>query len=76
MALETSDEDFDLLRRRCDELNLFVQRHKQWDPIRGTGDLYLMPKRKFREEHCDSILRYATAEQIWDYIKKMEKRYA
>ena len=75
MAHETSAEDFDLLRRRCDALNLYVNRHRQWDPTRGTGDLYLMRKKKFGSEHEPSILRYATAEEIWGYIKR-EHRHA
>jgi hypothetical protein len=65
---ETSTMEFDMLQRRAAELGFHVQRHRSWDPTYGTGDLYIMEKRRFRGEHCDSILRYATAEQIHAYL--------
>ncbi len=66
---ETSTMDFDLLRRRADEMGFFVQRHREWDPLRGNGDLYIAEKRKFREEHVDTILKYQSAAQLWKFLQ-------
>jgi hypothetical protein len=66
---ETSTMEFDMLRRRADELGFHVQRHRDFDPYRGTGDLYIMEKRRFREEHMPTLRRYQTAEQIWAFLR-------
>jgi len=65
---ETDEVEFDLLRRRAAELGFHVQRHRQFDPTLGNGDLYIMEKRRFRGEHVPSILRYATADDIHEYL--------
>lgn len=70
---ETDAVEFDLLRRRADAANCFVQRHRDYDPARGGGDLYLQPKRKFRSEHVESILRFATADEIHRKLGEIER---
>ena len=45
MTQETSEMELDLLRRRARMCSMYVNRHKHWDPARGTGDLYLQKKR-------------------------------
>lgn len=69
---ETSDMEFDLVRRRADAVNCYVNRHKNFDPARGGGDLSLQPRRKFRREHVDTILGYATADEIHAELAKIE----
>lgn len=71
--MQFDDEtEFDLLRRRAEELGFFVQRHRQYDPCRGSGgDLYLMPKRKFRGEHVDTILKYASVDECHAYLNQI-----
>ncbi len=64
------DEEFDLLRRRADELNLFLQRHRNFDPCCGNGEFYIMEKRKSREQHCRSFIRYSTAEACWAFLNE------
>lgn len=61
---ETDEIELDLLRRRADASNYYVNKHKGWDPTRGNGDLYLQRKVKFRTEPKETILRFSTAEQI------------
>lgn len=68
MTAETNDMEFDLLRRRADDLGFFVQRHRTWDPTRGTGDLYLAPRKQFRGEQVETILKFATADEIHAYL--------
>jgi hypothetical protein len=65
---ETSDEEFDLLKRRADDLGFFVQRHRNYDPCMPGGDLYLQERRRFTGEHMDSILKFATADRIHAYL--------
>ena len=69
---ETPQEEFDLLRMRADAQNLYVNRHKQWDATRGTGDLYLQTKKKFRSEKAETIMRYATADDIHAALAEVE----
>lgn len=69
---ETSEMEFDLVRRRADAVNFYVNRHKDFDPTRGTGDLYLQPRRKFRREHVNTVLGYATADQIHEALAQIE----
>ena len=64
MAQETSEMEFDLVRRRADAGNFYVNRHKNWDPTRGGGGLYLQHKKKFRNEPNINILSFATADEI------------
>ncbi len=72
MAAETPQMELELLQRRAEASNYFVQRHKYWDPSRGTGDLYLQRKRKFRGEHVDTLMRYATADEIHAELGRIE----
>jgi len=70
---EISQMELDLLRMRADAAGCYVNRHKQWDPARGDGQLYLQAKRKFRGERTADLLRYATADQIHAELTKIEK---
>ena len=70
---DVPDEEFDLIVRKADALGFHVQRHRQWDPNREGGPLYVQHRRKFREEHQDSLLRYATAEEVWQFLADRER---
>lgn len=73
--MQLDDEvEFDLLRRRAEELGLFVQRHRNYDPCRGTGDLYLMPKRRFRSERVETILKYATVDECHAFLNEVGRQ--
>ena len=65
---ETDEVEFDLLRRRAAELGFHVQRHRVFDPTLGNGDLYIMEKRRFPGEWLPTILKYATADDIHEYL--------
>ena len=71
---ETDEMELDLLRRRADACGMYVNRHKEWDPNRGNGDLYLQRKKKFRYERNEDVLRYATADQIHNALCEIENR--
>jgi hypothetical protein len=60
---ETNEMEFDLLCRRADAGNYYVNRHKAADLTRG-GDLYLQPKKKFRGDLNGNILSYATVDEV------------
>jgi hypothetical protein len=67
--------EFDLVQRRADAANYYIQRHKNWDPTRGNGDLYLQHKKKFRgDPNGESILRFATADEIHRKLGELEQQ--
>jgi hypothetical protein len=71
--IETDEMEFDLLQRRADAAGMYVNRHKNWDPARGTGEFYLQRKKKFRgEPNGESILRYSTADEIHAEFGRIE----
>jgi hypothetical protein len=65
------ETEFDLLRRRAEPLGLHVQRHRTWDPARGGGDLYIMPKRRYRGEHVETYLKYSTVDEIHKFLNEV-----
>jgi hypothetical protein len=65
---ETEELDFQLTRRRAEREGYHVQRHKDYDPAQGGGDLYLMRTRKFRGEHTPTLLSYATSDEVHAYM--------
>ena len=69
---ETSQKELDLLRKRADAVNHYVNRHRDYDPVRVGGDLYLQPKRKFRREHVDTVIAYATPSLIERELARIE----
>lgn len=64
--------EFDLLKRRCDGLNLYINVHREADMTRG-GQYYIIRKRKITGEHEPSLLRYATLEACWAFVNKYEE---
>jgi hypothetical protein len=77
MSAETSEMELDLLQRRADATNCYCNRHRNWDPTRGNGDLYLQLKKKYRgDPNGESILRYATADEIHRKLGELETRRA
>ena len=71
---ETSEMELGLLRKRADASGYYVNRHKNWDPMRGNGDLYLQPKKKYREDANVNLASYATADQIHEMLAIIEDR--
>lgn len=71
----TEPEEFDALVRRADLLGLFLQEHRMFDPCRGGGPYYIAEKRKFREQHCETLLKYATAEHCWDFLERYAREH-
>jgi hypothetical protein len=67
----TDEMEFDLLVRRARDAGFFVQRHKNYDPCREGGDLYLMPRRNFPAEHVESLLTYTTADEIHKFLTEV-----
>ena len=64
--------EFDLLVRRAQAAGYYVNRHKNWDPTRGTGELYLQRAKKFRNEHAETLAQAnATADQIHAALSKL-----
>jgi len=61
--------EFDLVVRRACAAGFYVNRHRNYDPCVETGgDLYLMERRKFAGEKCETLLRYTTPDQIYKWL--------
>jgi hypothetical protein len=73
---ETDQMEFDLLQRRARAAGYYVNRHKNWDPARGTGDLYLQRAKKWRNEHEETLMSYATADEIHAALAEIERTAA
>jgi len=73
---EVSDMELDLLRRRAVVAGsgYYVDRHKDWDPAQGNGELYLAHKRRSRNEHVATVLSYATPDQVHAKLGEIEKQ--
>jgi hypothetical protein len=76
MMAETSDMELDLLRIRADAAGCYVGRHRNWDPARGGGDLFLQWRRKFRNAPLETILKYATPDAINQRLAEIEMELA
>ena len=70
MSSATDDLEFELTRRRCEREGFYLGRHKNFDPVMGGGDLYLMPRKKFGDQRNPSLLTYSTPEQIHRYLNE------
>jgi len=67
----TDDMEFDLVVRRARAAGFYVNRHRNFDPCREGGDLYLMPRRKFAGDHVETLLAYTTADQIYKFLNEV-----
>jgi hypothetical protein len=70
--MNTDDMELDLLQRRARACNHYVNRHKLASPM--GGDLYLQPAKKFRSEHVETLVRYATADEVHAELGRIEAR--
>jgi hypothetical protein len=68
----TDEIELDLLQRRARTCNHYVNRHKAASPM--GGDLYLQPAKKFRSEHVETLVRFATANEIHAALAQIEER--
>lgn len=68
MSSATDDLEFELTRRRCEREGFYLGRHKNFDPVMGGGDLYLMPRKKFGDQRNPSLLSYATSDEVHAYL--------
>lgn len=66
-------EELEFLQRRAAALGLYCNEHKNFDPCRGTGSLFVVPIRKFRNEHRPSLIKYATPAQCWEFFETYEQ---
>jgi hypothetical protein len=71
---ETSEIEFDWLKIRARNVDMFVGRHKDYDPVRGGGDLFLEVKERagIREP---AVLTYANEDEIHAALAKIEKQF-
>lgn len=72
---DDADTQF-MLNNRARPLGFFVGLHKVFDPVRGGGPFYLMRRKEHKEQRNPSLLRYATAEMIEDYLNDVANNYA
>jgi hypothetical protein len=74
MVAETPAMDFDLLVRRARVCGMYVNRHRDWNPLTDTGgDLYLMERRTARNPKPPTLLKFASAEEIGDALTIIER---
>jgi hypothetical protein len=78
MVEETSTAELEFLQRKCASMTpkLYCNRHANWNPNFGTGDLYLMPALRTHDEKKVPILKYSTAGELWEWIREWEKTNA
>lgn len=57
-------------------LGFYVGLHAHFDPVRGGGPFYLMRRKQYPEQRNESLLRYATAEMIEDFLHQQVEDYA
>jgi len=74
MSAETPEIEFDLVVRRARDAGMYCNRHKNWSPLDSGGDLYLMPKRKHKDDKVPTILKFATCEQVHQELARIEER--
>lgn len=67
---ETSELEFELTIRRAQREGFYVGRHAFYDPVRGTGDLYVMPRRTIEGERSERLLSYATSDQVHRFLNE------
>ena len=72
MATETPEQDFYNLIDRARAAGVFLQRHLNFDPVTGTGDLYLMERRTADNPKPPTLLKFATASEVEDALTKIE----
>jgi len=70
----TPDDELEFLRRRANELGLYLNRHKYADAT--GGDLYVQEKRKFHGEKMQSLRKYATAAECWEFLTRYAREHA
>ena len=66
MAIDAAELEF--LQRRADALGLYCNEHRNFDPCRGNGSLFIIEKRKSKGQECHTFLKYATPEQCWEFL--------
>jgi hypothetical protein len=64
-------EELELLQRKAAAFDLYLNEHRNYDPCRGTGSLFIIEKRKFRDQECRTYLKYATPEQCWEFLNRL-----
>ena len=71
---ETSEIEYDWLKIRARNVDMFVGRHQDYDPVQGGGDLYLEVKERagIREP---AILTFATEDEVHAMLAKIEKQF-
>jgi hypothetical protein len=50
--------------------------HTHFDPARGGGPFYVMPRKMHPDDKSESLLRYATAERVEEFLKQQVESYA
>lgn len=66
-------EELELMRRKADALGLYVNEHRQYDPCRSNGPLYVADKKKHHTDRPVTHLRYASPQMVWDLLQLAEE---
>jgi hypothetical protein len=67
---DISEMELDLLKRQADTLGLYVNTHRDNSLVNIMDGkvLYLQRKKKAHDDHPASILKYATVDEVQDYL--------
>jgi hypothetical protein len=69
--------ELSVLQRKARPLGFHVAEHKQFDPCRGNGPYFVVPKRRNKQEgYQPTLLRYATAQEVTDFLNREAENYA
>jgi hypothetical protein len=80
MPLVSEDHELFTLRNAARPLGYWVGLHRNFDAARGGGPFYVMHAKSSPryEQHWNdpTVLKYATAEQVEDFLKQEGENYA
>lgn len=72
-----NENEFWQLVDKAKPLGFHVGEHKNFDPTRGSaGPYYLMRKKEFPAQKTPSLLRYASAKMIEDFLNTAAEKFA
>lgn len=73
--LHENDEHY-TLQNLARPLGFYVGTHKTFDVLLGGGCYFIMPRKKRKDERCPTLLKYATAQEVEEWLKQQADNYA
>ena len=68
MSFDDHDTQF-TLNNQARPLGLWIGIHKSYDPLLGGGPFFVMPRKTAKDQRSPTLLRYATAERVEEFLR-------